>query len=121
MSKNLNPCQIGFVEETIDYLESIKLSKFFCPSEHKYVDYAIDAVRRAASKATEPLTLEELREMDGEPIWYTGAKGAEWCIIRVINRLYFAQSGGSDNCNVNADTYGKTWLAYRRPPEGGAG
>lgn len=56
MSKNLKPCQMGFVEETIDYLESIKLSKFFCPSEHKYVDYAIDAVRRAASEANEALT-----------------------------------------------------------------
>ena len=56
MSKNLKPCQMGFVEETIDYLESIKLSKFFCPSEHKYVDYAIDAVRHAASEAAEPLT-----------------------------------------------------------------
>lgn len=70
------------------------------------------------SKDNPPLTLDELREMDGEPIWYANKKGAEWCILRVVNGVYFAQSGGSNNCAADADTYGKAWLAYRRKPEG---
>ena len=68
-----------------------------------------------------PLTLEQLRQMDGEPVWVCGMPGHKikwapgWRIIdgnRVAHRrwndtsmyLYFAD-------------YGRTWLAYARKPE----
>lgn len=81
----------------------------------------------------EPLTLEELREMDGEPV-YIIAKDmgiAEWNVITgkepiaiaydcpmpgfksVVEGIAFANGRA-----FRAGAYGITWLAYRRPPEG---
>ena len=69
----------------------------------------------------DPLTLDELREMDGKPLWYKSLieEHGEFFILRVINGNHLAQSGGSNKCSVNVATYGKTWLAYRRRPEEG--
>ena len=68
----------------------------------------------------EPLTLEQLREMDGEPVWFVDIKGRKWyppgwaivdrdnCLVRTVknwNAVFF-------------ERYGERWLAYRRPPEG---
>lgn len=61
----------------------------------------------------EPLTLEELREMDDEPVWCCpkndSAKGS-WMIVG---------PNGCENITSFAiyDDYGTGWLAYRRPPE----
>lgn len=61
----------------------------------------------------EPLTLKELREMDGEPVWCCpkndSAKGS-WMIVG---------PNGCENITSFAiyDDYGTGWLAYRRPPE----
>ena len=60
-----------------------------------------------------PLTLEELREMDDEPVWCCpkndSAKGS-WMIVG---------PNGCENITSFAiyDDYGTGWLAYRRPPE----
>ena len=83
----------------------------------------------------EPLTLEQLREMDGEPV-YIIAKDmgiAEWNVITgkepiaiaydcpmpgfksVVEGIAFANGRA-----FRAGAYGITWLAYRRPPEGEA-
>ena len=68
----------------------------------------------------EPLTLEQLREMDGDPVWFVDIKGRKWyppgwaivdrenCLVRLVkswNPIFF-------------EKYGEWWLAYRRPPEG---
>jgi len=87
------------------------------------------AVMRRAEPANERLTYGELRAMDGEPVWCTtighGGVHAEWCIVRSIygnlqpmgNQGWFADGGTA----MSTLCYGKTWLAYRRKPEGGNG
>lgn len=66
-----------------------------------------------AAQPNEPLTLEELREMDDEPVWCCpkndSAKGS-WMIVG---------PNGCENITSFAiyDDYGTGWLAYRRPPE----
>ena len=70
-----------------------------------------------------PLTLEELREMDGDPVWgkslITGKPG-EWFILRVVemSKTWFIACAGAEQGFGDKDTYGETWVAYRRPPEG---
>ena len=56
-----------------------------------------------------PLTLDELRRMDGEPVWLVNQNGGRWVIM---SGAYLWDS------RKNAD-YGKTWLAYRQKPEEG--
>ena len=88
-----------------------------------------------SNESNEPLTLEELREMDGEPV-YIIAKDmgiAEWNVITgkepiaiaydcpmpgfksVVEGIAFANGRA-----FRAGAYGITWLAYRRSPEGEA-
>ena len=67
----------------------------------------------------EALTIEELREMNGEPVWIVDVGPHKWygpgwaivdrdnCLVRTVknwNAVFF-------------ESYGERWLAYRRPPE----
>ena len=53
------------------------------------------------------LTLDDLRKMDGEPVWLVNQNGGRWVIM---SGAYLWDS------RKNAD-YGKTWLASRQKPE----
>ena len=65
----------------------------------------------------DPLTLEALREMDGEPVWICDPDGSDgmWALVDLEYELCRTAKGGI----AIFDTYGKTWLAYRRKPEEG--
>ena len=74
-------------------------------------DTAEEAIS-ALSPPNEPLTIEQLREMDGEPVWVE--QQAAWGLVEVHkNRVYIIgldfESG-----------YSLHWNIYRRPPEGEA-
>ena len=65
----------------------------------------------------DPLTLDELREMDGEPVWIIPMRGSggfrTWMLVDAEYELCREAHGEMavfENC-------GKTWLAYRRRPE----
>ena len=86
------------------------------------LDMAISALRqqehfREVTKKVEPLTLDELRKMDGEPVWVQSPGVPEygrWAIVE----------GVGENClflhdDFTCHDYGKTWLAYRHKPEEG--
>lgn len=88
-------------------------------------EMAIAALRAQAEAENEPLTVEELRKMDGEPVWCTENGSAcpaqSWGIVSNLNDIL----PGSGFCIIGAqfaflqDKYGETWLAYRRKPEEG--
>ena len=87
-----------------------------------------EAIRRIGTltQPNEPLTLEELREMNETPIYVvTEAYGSGWCILNWhgVNQsyTYFSRTGtpeGMTATPLSAKTYGDLWTAYRRPPEG---
>ena len=58
----------------------------------------------------EPLTLEELREMGGQPYWHVGLREESppphWNILDP----FYAK-------HIEDYRYGENWLAYRRPKE----
>ena len=70
----------------------------------------------------EPLTLDELRQMGGEPVWVQTPgipKYGRWVIVAGVDtedgqRTLYCQ--GDYTCR----NYGRDWIAYRRPPEGEA-
>ena len=67
----------------------------------------------------EPLTLDELREMDGAPVWVVPigkCKWAtrQWCVLAADEALI----PGVDHWWWSFEGYGETWFAYRRPLEG---
>ena len=90
------------------------------------LDMAISALREqdAADKDVgnnEPLTLDELRRMDGEPAWFVSLHDgfASWGIVRVVemSKVWFIAVAGAERAFGDLDGYGKTWLAYRQKPE----
>ena len=68
----------------------------------------------------EPLTLDELREMDGEPVWVEDVK--HWALIDIekggqwdgVPFAVWAENGVKFTYNVES----RDLHCYRRPPEG---
>lgn len=70
----------------------------------------------------EPLTLEELREMKGQPVWTvtTGLDGSgRWELVCDVDYEDVLEmvSCVDGFYAIEMDTYGSTWTAYRRPLE----
>ena len=69
----------------------------------------------------EPLTIQQLREMDGEPVWveFEDDSGGLWGIVHItiFEQIVFANGL---HCTIGERYYGKSYKAYRRPPEGEA-
>ena len=65
----------------------------------------------ALTQPNEPLTLEQLRQMEGEPVWFDTIK--RWGIVRVC--------GYGISVLTKSGEYDVTRMKfYRRPPEGEA-
>ena len=93
------------------------------PEPVMYKDWVQSAIANAPTLTppNEPLTLKQLREMDGEPVWVvpTGTHEKDepmWCVLEGPMALI----PGVDCWSWGFDGYGETWMAYRRPPEGEA-
>lgn len=81
---------------------------------------AISALREQEERENpKPLTLDELREMDGEPVWIRAKHyGIYADIVNIMGkedgerRVHF-----SINYRLQENGCGKTWLAYRNKPK----
>ena len=85
----LKPCQTADVEDAIGYMKQMRL---LCDTDDGFVpqvyDLAIDALRRS-QPANEPLTLAQMREMDGAPVWMNQKK--QWVFIASTSESPYAQ------------------------------
>ena len=71
----------------------------------------------------EPLTLEELREMNEGPVWIQNLEEpakSQWRLLYWDRGKYLVLQGISVRGYL-MEEYGESWLAYRRPPEGEEG
>lgn len=95
--------------------------KLFVTDEQVLIahEMAISALRaQQQAEANEPLTLDELRQMNVEPVWFVHEEHGRWRIMDVIRgaaREEFILFDG-ELSDWMAD-YGKTWLAYRHKPK----
>lgn len=84
------------------------------------LEKAADVIEELAARlepSSTPLAQEELRRMDGEPVWIVPMRGSggfcTWMLVDAEYELCREAHGEMavfENC-------GKTWLAYRRRPE----
>ena len=120
------------IEEAVEWMQEEKASFERAPDLNgcpmtecwqkaiEVYEMAISAIRQQelfceVTKKVEPLTLDELRKMDGEPVWVQSPGVPEygrWAIVE----------GAGENClflrdDFTCHDYGKTWLAYRQKPE----
>ena len=86
-------------------------------------DTAEEAIS-ALSPPNEPLTLEELREMDGEPVWIVEQPDWGHWELSADAEDYLADRDQDFYGLKHDDPAGRYglhvlgWLAHRRPPEG---
>ena len=86
-----------------------------CRMEHVQLRAWLAELREIKQERNTPLTLDELRQMDGEPVWVQSPGVPEygrWAIVE----------GVGENClflhdDFTCHDYGKTWLAYRKKPK----
>lgn len=71
-----------------------------------------------------PLTMEQLREMDGQPVWVkvigkTGIRCDGWCEVEIREKDPFAYvwwPGSEVEDIAKIEDYGKTWACYAYQP-----
>ena len=85
---------------------------------------AIAVWNRRAQPENNPLTLDKLREMDGEPVWIVTLDGTDeprWEIIVSAGKygidLICVLNGVETRDYADFDLYNDTWLAYRSKPK----
>ncbi len=84
-----------------------------------YYKTDVDAAPTIYPPSNAPLTLEELRGMDGQPVWIESlrnAKNGKYVIFDGYDQVlhcFRVIGGGLLDCTV----MGRAWLAYRRRPE----
>ncbi len=77
---------------------------------------AVAALRaQAEAEKNAPLTLDELREMDGEPVCVAPVDGGPytWMLVDTEYEVCREAHGGL----AVFENFDKTWVAYRRKPE----
>ena len=94
------------------------------PESIMYKDWVQSAIASAPTltQPNEPLTWEELKQMAGEPVYIVEPKksisSAYWVLIdEVDEKSMWCVVGIGSACLNFYKTYGKTWMAYRRPPD----
>jgi hypothetical protein len=88
------------------------------PGARAMYEIAAAALREKADREhPKPLTIEELKEMIGEPVWLDGF---EWRVIYGVSTISgsLCLATGFD-CWIPLDGYGETWFAYRHKPKEG--
>lgn len=112
--------------EGAEIVEALKEEARRHPDIWLYRDAADLIDQLTAEPPNDPLTLDELRGMDGEPIYIQYIGTCEGFYDNETAPYYgqFEQyiqkyNGMLRACDLPLKYYGKTWLAYRRKPDGG--
>lgn len=110
------------------------LTSDLCPTCRRALDSVFPGVEyarlrelvQADRQQNAPLTIEDLRKMDGEPVYVVPtdrfSEYGKWCIVSVDDNddYSWALVPGIDCWSWKFRNYGEQWLAYRHKPEGGA-
>ena len=104
-------------------IEILRYQRFVVDFQtEKALEMAISALRqqehfRDITKKVEPLTMEELREMDGEPVYSVEITGREEWLFRRDGGFADMYGEFTSDDFMSWDNYGKLWWCYRQKPE----
>lgn len=114
-----------FKNELSELIEATTMSQSVVQSLQQYIDaydMAIFVMRYLMEREENAsLTLEELRKMDGEPVWIVSLTDdfTSWGIVRVteMGESWSLAVAGTSRIIGFKDDYGETWTAYRSKQE----
>ena len=119
-------------EEAIEYWEGLRktfssqlekeenyFGRMHLQTTIEALDMAISALRQQETVANrnEPLTLDELRKMDGEPVYCVEITGREEWLFRRDGGFADMYGEWTSDDFMSWDNYGKLWWCYRQKPE----
>ena len=81
------------------------------------LNMAISALRQQEQQPNDPLTLDELRQMDGEPVYCVEITGREEWLFRRDGGFADMYGEFTSDDFMFWDNYGKLWWCYRQKPE----
>ena len=92
--------------------------------KNEALEMAISALRqqdhfREVTKKVEPLTLDELRKMDGDPVYSVEITGREEWLFRRDGGFADMYGEFTSDDFMSWDNYGKLWWCYSQKPEDG--
>lgn len=85
-----------------------------------------DIIELLTSPPKAPLTLEEVKKMEGEPVWLhtfsssqKKARISQWAIVELVSEAsaVFVRAGCNSRLTKLLNDYGKTWVVCSRKPE----
>lgn len=77
----------------------------------------LDKLRDKCEAKNDPLTWEELKSMEGKPVWIENKFYKKWLIAYQINESDIIFDGNGFYTQAFVIDYGKTWQAYRKERE----
>lgn len=116
-------CRCKIIADAINYLKEYKRDKDELDSTRlAYIDILTDYVALknfwAESQANPPLTWDELREMDGKPVWATfDNENGTWYIAKVYDDEVVLYEWGQEFGEIISGAWAytpKRWQAYRK-------
>lgn len=106
---------------TIDADEAKKIAQIYLTNPYEIISScAVIDKTPTLIQQNEPLTLEELKALNEYPIWIQNLEEpdkSQWRLLYWDRGKYLVLQGISTRGYL-IEEYGKSWLAYRRPPNG---
>ena len=93
-----------------------------CRMEHVQLRAWLAELREIKQERNTPLTLDELRKMDGEPVWVVyGEDEGMWALVEVCEESIFLTNnlGGRTEYGDDAELEDDGLTVYRQKPEEG--
>ena len=99
------------------------------PGARAMFEIAAAALQEKAEREDpKPLTLEELRQMEGEVVWFEVIDKSDrsvpyesvWgqvCLYSWDDDVWFWRFGNECEIDPKNENYGKTWICYRHKPK----
>ena len=113
-------------EKAISWFEN-RMKNTTMPGARAMFSMALSALREQQERENpKPLTLDELRQMDGEPVWLHTFSSvqkktniSQWAILESIgnSNAVFLKGGCNSRITKWFCNYGTTWLVYRHKPK----
>ena len=88
-----------------------------CRMEHVQLRAWLAELRDIKQKRNAPLTLDELRQMDGQPVYCVEITGREEWLFRRDGGFADMYGEFTSDDFMSWDNYGKLWWCYRQKPE----
>lgn len=108
-------------EEIINHLDELEKFDVESPENRQALREAIALLRtHQNAQPNEPLTLAELWEMDGQPIYAVDRvypPNSGWWILGWTGADFVLAAAKRRGTQYIVQNYGTDWVAYRRPPK----